>query len=111
MKGFHLKSKALWSSNFWEIKTNCSFFYGWLNSRYLLRLYSQDPNGLNPKIEQLITLTVHTNEFSDQDVVFNPENFPWYKPKDILIFEILEKKSDRKNSNNGTIDLYYIFIL
>lgn len=44
---------------------------------------------------------MHTNEFSEQDVVFNSESFPGYKPKDIIVFEILDKKGERWNSGNG----------
>ncbi|CAI2358857.1 unnamed protein product [Moneuplotes crassus] len=54
------------------------------------------------KEENVLTLTVHTNEFSDKDIVFNPEKYPRYRPGEILVFQILDKKGekgDKWNSN------------
>ena len=54
------------------------------------------------KNEQNFVVTIHSNEFSDQDVVINPDIFKGYKPKDVLLITIVDKKEvnqDQKDAN------------
>lgn len=49
------------------------------------------------KIEYVLNVTVHTNDFSQEDIVFNPDNFPSFKVKNILLFQINDKKENKSS--------------
>ena len=44
------------------------------------------------KNDQIFVVTIHSNEFSDQDVVINPDIFKGFKAKDMLLITIMDKK-------------------
>jgi hypothetical protein len=49
------------------------------------------------KIEYVLNVTVHSNDFSHEDIVFNPDNFPTFKVKNILLLQINDKKEGKLN--------------
>ena len=64
-----------------------------------------DDKNSQQKTEYTTTVTVHRNEFSSQDIVFNPDNFPGFKPKDTLVIKIFSKESKFHNTFRLNISL------